>query len=128
MLSRTAFVAAVLVTNLPLPTQAHDIYSHLQDEVGESCCGNSDCRPAPYRLRATGVEMFVDERWIGVPSEKVQYRALPGNRGKTGGGHWCGVAYEPISSPIEVLRTTNCAILPPQAASAEPNRLGALEQ
>jgi hypothetical protein len=30
MSSRTAFVAAVLVTNLPLPTLAHDIYSRLR--------------------------------------------------------------------------------------------------
>ncbi len=119
MLSRTAFVAAVLVTSLPLPIQAHDIYSHLMDEAGKSCCDNSDCRAAPYRLSAAGVEMFVDGRWIGVPSEKVQYRALPGDRGKTGGGHWCGFTYEPTASPLGVLHTTNCAILPPQAVSAQ---------
>jgi hypothetical protein len=120
MSSRTAFVAAVLVANLPLSsTQAHDIYSHLTDDAGKNCCDNSDCRPAPYRLRASGVEMFVDGRWISVPSEKVQYRALPGDRGETGGGHWCGFAYEPIPSPVEVLHTTNCAILPPQAALAQ---------
>jgi hypothetical protein len=34
MSSRTVFVAAVLVANLPLPIQAHDIYSHLRDEAG----------------------------------------------------------------------------------------------
>jgi hypothetical protein len=38
MLLRIAFVTAVLVTSLPLPTLAHDIYSHLRDERGASCC------------------------------------------------------------------------------------------
>ncbi len=46
MCSRTAFVATVLITSLPLPIQAHDIYSHLRDEGGGSCCDNQDCRPA----------------------------------------------------------------------------------
>jgi hypothetical protein len=128
MSSRTAFVAAALVTSLPLPIQAHDIYSHLRDQSGTSCCDNRDCRPAPYQLSRGDVQMFVDGRWIGVPSEKVQYRALPGDRGETGGGHWCGSAYEPIPSPIEFLHTTDCAILPPQAASAEPNGLGVSER
>jgi hypothetical protein len=62
MCSRTAFVAAVLISSLPLPIQAHDIYWGLEDEWGESCCDVSDCRPAPYRLRTSGVEMFVDGR------------------------------------------------------------------
>jgi hypothetical protein len=54
MSSRTAFMAAVLVINLPLPGLAHDIYSHLRDEVGASCCDNRDCRPALYRVSASG--------------------------------------------------------------------------
>jgi hypothetical protein len=128
MLLRTALISAVLVISLPLPTPAHDIYSHLRAERCASCCDSSDCRPAPYQLRASGVEMFVDGRWIAVPSEKVQYHALPGDRGETGRGHWCGSAYEAIPSPIELLHTTNCAILPPQAASAELNELGVSER
>jgi hypothetical protein len=124
MSSKTAFVAAVFITNLPLPIQAHDIYSHLTDQGGKSCCDDGDCRPAPFRLTASGVEMFVDGQWISVPSEKVQYRALPGDRGETGGGHWCGSTYEPIPSPVEILHTTTCAILPPQAASAHLDGLG----
>jgi hypothetical protein len=28
------------------PTLAHDIYSHLTDETGASCCDDGDCRPA----------------------------------------------------------------------------------
>jgi hypothetical protein len=62
MLLRIAFVTAVLVTSLPLPTLAHDIYSHLRDERGESCCDDQDCRPALYRLTARVVQMYVDQQ------------------------------------------------------------------
>jgi hypothetical protein len=54
MLSRPALFSAVLVISLPLPLQAHDIYSHLTGEQGGSCCDDRDCRPAPYRVSATG--------------------------------------------------------------------------
>jgi hypothetical protein len=89
MSSRTALVAVVLAASLPLPLQAHDIYSHLRDEAGGSCCEDRDCQPVPYRFIASGVQMFVDKRWIDVPSDRIQYRALPGDTGETGGGHWC---------------------------------------
>jgi hypothetical protein len=119
MSSRTAFVVAVLITNLPPPTLAHDIYSHLRDEGGGSCCNDQDCRPALYRLTARGVQMYVDQEWINVPNERIQYRALPGDRGETWGGHWCGSVYEPDFSNLGGLYMTKCAILPPQAASAQ---------
>ncbi len=90
MSSRTAFVSAVLVFSLPGSIQAHDIYSHLTDERGASCCDDRDCRPALYRLTARGVQMYVDHEWINVPKERIQYRALPGDTGETYGGHWCG--------------------------------------
>ena len=124
MSSRTAFVAAVLVTNLPLSIQAHDIYSHLTDEVGASCCDNRDCQPVLYRFIANGVQMFVDRRWIDVPSDRIQYRSLPGDTGETGGGHWCGSTYEPDFSNLGALYMTKCAILPPQSASAQVEWLG----
>ena len=89
MLLRTALVSAVLIS-VPLPTPANDIYSHLRDERGASCCDDQDCRPAFYRLTTRGVQMYVDQQWIDVPEERIQYRALPGDRGETGGGHWCG--------------------------------------
>jgi hypothetical protein len=119
MLTKSALISTVLITSLPLPIQAHDIYSHLVDEVGASCCDNRDCRPVPYRFIATGVQMFVDKLWINVPSDRIQYRSLPGDTGETGGGHWCGSAYEPDFSNLEGLYVTKCAILPPQAASAQ---------
>ena len=119
MCSRTAFVAAVLAASLPLPIQAHDIYSHLRDEGGVSCCEDRDCRPALYRVAARGVQMFVDQQWIDVPEGQIQYRSLPGDTGETYGGHWCGSIHEGDSSALNTLYMTKCAILPPQAASAQ---------
>jgi hypothetical protein len=56
MLSNATLLSGVLVICLSLFLQAHDIYSHLLDEVGASCCGNRDCRPAFYRASAGGVQ------------------------------------------------------------------------
>ena len=119
MCSRAGFVAAVLAASLPLPIQAHDIYSHLRDEGGGSCCDNKDCRPALYRFTGHGVQMFVDQQWIAVPNERIQYRALLGDMGETYGGHWCGSFYQPDFGSRSILYMTKCAILPPQAASAQ---------
>ena len=118
MSSRTAFVAAVLIANLPLPIQAHDIYSPLRDRWGRSCCDDGDCQPAQYRQAEGGVKMLVDGRWIDVPDHAIQYRALPGDTGETGGGHWCGFADKPSETDLDFVYTTRCAILPPQSASA----------
>jgi hypothetical protein len=116
MLSKSDLVSAVLVISLPPSLRALDIYSHLVDEVGASCCDDQDCRPVPYRFIAIGVQMFVDKLWINVPSDRIQYRSLPGDTGETGGGHWCGSAYEPDFSNVGTLYMTKCAILPPQSA------------
>jgi len=98
----------------PGPIQAHDIYKHLVNEMGDSCCDATDCRPVPYRLRATGVEMFIFEQWRAVPADKIQYRVLRGDTGETGGGHWCGAGYDPTLGTY----ATRCAVLPPQSAAA----------
>jgi hypothetical protein len=124
MLLRTAFVSVGLIIGLPLPAPAHDIYSHLRDERGASCCDDQDCRPAFYRLTARGVQMYVDQQRINVPNERIQYRALPGDRGETGEGHWCGSAYEPDFGNPEGVYVTRCEILPPQFASADLKGLG----
>jgi hypothetical protein len=84
--------AALLLVGLEPPTQAHDIYSHLRDRLGGSCCNEKDCRPAPYRMTATGVQMFVDGEWIVVPDFTIQYRALLGDTGETAGGIGAGVS------------------------------------
>jgi len=114
MLTKAILVLDVLTVTLPLPAQAHDLYSHLVDGAGVSCCNNRDCRPAPYRFISRSLQMFVDGRWIDVPMERVQYRALEGDTGETDGGHWCGSAYEPDFRNLKSLYVTKCAILPPQ--------------
>jgi hypothetical protein len=86
---------------------AHDIYTDLVGRDGGSCCNGKDCKPAPYRMTAAGVEMFVDGRWVLVPEDVIQYRTLPGDTGETAGGHWYG---------LENYDATYCAILPPSAA------------
>jgi len=108
-------VLGVLALSLgPIP--AHDIYSHLRDSMGASCCNDADCRPANYRLRSTGVEMLVDGLWIAVPADRIQYRALPGDTGKTDGGHWCGIT---LNHRDGLHHTTRCVILPPQSTAAD---------
>ena len=125
MLFESDLLQAVLVISLPSSLQAHDIYSHLVDASGKSCCDDRDCRPVPYRMTADGVKMFVDERRIDIPEGTVQYRALLVDAGETGGGHWCGFALTPLSvEDVEPVYTTRCAILPPQAASIQVEQLG----
>jgi hypothetical protein len=101
-------------------TQGHDIYGGLQDDRGRSCCNETDCRPAHYWVTATGVEMLIDDEWVRVPNEVIQYRTLHGDKGETHGGHWCGVTnfrgYEllPDRPATHLSRfSTRCVILPP---------------
>jgi hypothetical protein len=102
MSPRTALAAVVLAASLPPPIHAHDLYSHLSDEVG-----------------ASGVQMLMDQRWIDVPDERIQYRALLGDTGETGGGHWCGSTNKPDFGTPNTLCMTKCPVLPPQSASVQ---------
>jgi hypothetical protein len=74
---------------------------------------------AALRLTASGVQMLVDQRWIDVPDERIQYRALLGDTGETGGGHWCGSTNKPDFGTPNTLYMTKCAVLPPQSASVQ---------
>ncbi|MFC1455724.1 hypothetical protein ACETIH_03115 [Microvirga arabica] len=116
---KTGLFAVLLFVGFQLTTQAHDIYSPLRDKAGRNCCDDGDCRPAPYRVRPTGVQMFVEGKWIWVPDHTIQYRALPGDTGETDGGHWCG-KFE--NGPgYDLGYATYCAILPPNpTAISEP--------
>ena len=100
------------------PVRAHDIYSHLLDRNGKPCCNHTDCQPAPFKSTARGVEMFVNGRWIGIPTDKLQYRVLSGDSGATGGGHWCGSTDWNVEgfSNLDLYEVTLCAILPPNFA------------
>jgi hypothetical protein len=107
--------AAIVLISFEPPAEAHDIYSHLKDRLGNSCCNEQDCRPAPYRVTPAGVLMLVNGSWITVPDYRVQYRALPGDTGETAGGHWCGDTSYMVGYGMDY--STYCAILPPNAAA-----------
>ena len=113
MFPTAALIGVILSVGKPMPVR--DIYSNLRDEWGLSCCDESDCRPAFYRLTPSGVLMQVAGNWIEVPRKTIQYRALPGDDGKTGGGHWCGRT--PAFS-LGLTLMTRCAVLPPNSASS----------
>jgi hypothetical protein len=104
-------LAAIALLSFEPPTEAHDIYLHLKDRLGNSCCDDKDCRPAPYRVTPAGVQMFVDGEWIAVPDYAIQYRALPGDTGETAGGHWCGIIRDGHGDRVDY--STLCAVLPP---------------
>jgi hypothetical protein len=114
---KLTLLVALLSMDPELPTEAHDIYSHLADAAGVSCCNDHDCRPAPYRVTPAGVQMYVDGDWLDVPDEMVQYRSLPGDTGETRGGHWCGTAISEYGGRV-VRHATHCAILLPNSTSA----------
>jgi hypothetical protein len=106
------------------PTQAHDIYSGLSSNYGTACCDDSDCRPAHYRVTKAGVQMQVEQKWLSVPPSAIQYKILPGDRGETAGGHWCGRR----ANDVEELNDSSgngyftfCAILPPNFAGLFDN-------
>jgi len=108
---RHGLFAILLFVGFEPSIEAHDIYSPLRDRAGRNCCDEGDCRPAPYRVRPTGVQMFLEGEWIWVPDQTIQYRALPGDTGETDGGHWCG-RFE-NGAGFELRYVTYCAILPP---------------
>ena len=100
MVQKLFLALIVLVMGFDRPAEAHDIYSRLTDTWGNSCCNDTDCRPAPYRITPAGVRMLVDGDWIEVPGHTIQYRALLGDTGESGGGHWCGRAYQKVDDSI----------------------------
>jgi hypothetical protein len=113
---------AVLVTMLwvvlaasATPVSAHDIYSHLRNKRGVSCCDDGDCRPAHYRVKAGGVQMLIDGSWFPIAEDLVEYRSLDGDMGDTNGGHWCGKHQR--GRGWTYIRTY-CAFLPPKLTSA----------
>ena len=114
---KLALFVALLLLDPELPSEAHDIYSHLTDPAGASCCSEHDCRPVPYRVTKTGVQMCLDGDWDHVPDGTIQYRALPGDTGETRGGYWCGPAIYEYGGRA-VRHVTHCAILPPNFTSA----------
>src|SRR4051794_20954502 len=111
MLATGPFLSVFLLAAYwPTIAAAHDIYHGLANSVGESCCNGVDCRPTSYRLSANGVQMFVNGDWIKIPASLIQYRTIPGDKGETAGGHWCG--YTQLRSPEDqdaMVHHTVCA-------------------
>ena len=112
MFHRVVVLGSVLL--FPVQAQSHDIYTGLTNSSGSPCCSEHDCRPAHYRINASGVQMSVEGRWITVPPSIIQYRTLPGDNGETAGGHWCGYNEELPDFRAEVFGY--CAVLPPSFA------------
>ena len=113
--ARLVFV--VLIAVCTTPVQAHDIYTHLKNKRGASCCDGSECRPAPYRVGAWGVQMRIDGSWFDIHHDLIEYRSIEGDTGETGGGHWCG-RHEQAPYSTWTYFKTYCAFLPPNLASA----------
>jgi hypothetical protein len=111
---RYAMASLVVLAGAPAGVPAHDIYTGLYSRYGTACCDHSDCRPARYRETADGVQMLIEDEWIAVPPDAIQYRLLLGDSGESGGGHWCG---HRINEPSETGYFTFCAILPPRLAA-----------
>jgi hypothetical protein len=57
--------------------------------------------------------MFVEQRWLTIPADALEHRALGGDTGETKGGHWCGAEATELAMLV-----TYCAFLPPNLASA----------
>ena len=55
------------------PVSAHGPYTDWQrPDVGGSCCNDADCAAAPdVRISGGRYEVLFQDRWIGVPPEKV---------------------------------------------------------
>ena len=112
--------AAIFLISFEPPAEAHDIYSHLKDRWGNSCCNDKDCRPAAYRVTPTGVQMLVSGEWIAVPDYAIQYRALPGDTGETAGDIGAGdIRYKP-SDGMEYQLTARSCRLTPQRSRGHP--------
>jgi hypothetical protein len=67
-LMRTLMMMITIFVLATARAEGHDIYSGLMDRSGESsCCDETDCHPAHYRITSAGVDMFVDNEWVRVP-------------------------------------------------------------
>jgi len=85
-------------------TQGHDIYSALKDNHGQSCCNETDCRPANYRVTAAGVEMLLDGEWVHLhPLRDPAARALLNKTGRRGLGQAKAAVKRDITSNLRDL-------------------------
>ncbi|HEY1796538.1 MAG TPA: hypothetical protein VGG57_10500 [Stellaceae bacterium] len=80
-----AMLAAVAVTWARPPDNAdpalHGWFESLrQPGTGVPCCSVADCRPTDYRLATDGYEVFLDNKWVRVPAQRIVHVANPVGR------------------------------------------------
>ena len=51
----------------------------------------------------------IDQKWLAIPPDSIEYRAFDGDTGETNGGHWCGGEAGDWGASF-----TYCAFLPPK--------------
>jgi hypothetical protein len=57
------------------PALAPWFQSLRQPSTGLLCCSVADCRPVDYRSTPGGYEVWIENKWLPVPPEKVLQRA-----------------------------------------------------
>jgi hypothetical protein len=114
MFPKIGLICTFILALGTIPSEAHDIYMHLRNERGVSCCDGTECRPAHHRMKGRLVEMRVNGKWFTIHQDLISFRSLEGDTGETKGGHWCGK--HQVGSSWEYLQT-HCAFLPPNFTS-----------
>ena len=46
----------------------------------------------------------IDQKWLAIPPDSIEYRALNGDTGETNGGHWCGAEAGDWGCDLHLLR------------------------
>jgi len=71
MLRSTLLIITVLT--LTSPIHAHDWFSELHSPLGQSCCGENDCRPVEsrYNVQSGQLELQLDRMWVPIDRRKV---------------------------------------------------------
>jgi hypothetical protein len=85
-------LAAIALLSFEPPTQAHDIYLHLKDRLGNSCCDDKDCRPALYRVTPTGRKCSSMVIGLLCQSTRSSIVSCPRIRGKQLEGTGAGIS------------------------------------
>src|SRR6516165_8087176 len=101
---RTMMTMIAMLVFTAACAEAHDIYSELMGRLGESCCNETDCRPANYRVTAAGVEMLLDGEWVHLhPLRDPAARALLNKTGRRGLGQAKAAVKRDITSNLRDL-------------------------
>src|SRR5215204_1999999 len=67
------------------PSTAHDIYSHLADSEGASCCNQTDCAPAPFRVTPIGLQCWSTGAGLQCQATKFSTDCSPATRAPAAG-------------------------------------------